>query len=68
LESGYRESKVVSGTLEELYDLMGLKPLIDANQQSTQKNENSSNELLIECWIKGIHKFDNDYLIQGFHE
>lgn len=68
LESGYRASKVVSGTLEELHGLMGLKPLIDPNIKSTQKNENSSNELLIERWIKGVHEFDDDCLIQGFHE
>jgi MerR family transcriptional regulator, light-induced transcriptional regulator len=68
LESGYRASKVVSGTLEELHSLMGLKPLINPNLKSTQINENSSNELLIELWIKGVHEFDDDCLIQGFHE
>jgi MerR family transcriptional regulator, light-induced transcriptional regulator len=68
LELGYRASKVVSGTLEELHGLMGLKPLIDPNLKSTRKNENCSNELLIESWIEGIHEFDDDCLIQGFHE
>ncbi|MBC8283329.1 MAG: cobalamin B12-binding domain-containing protein [Nitrospinae bacterium] len=68
LESGYRISKVVSGTLEELHGLMGLKPLMEPNLKSIQENENASNELLIERWIKGIHEYDDDCLIQGFHE
>lgn len=68
LESGYRASKVVSGTLEELHGLMGLKPLIDTNSTSSQESENSSNEMLIERWIKGVHEYDDDCLIQGFHE
>jgi len=68
LDSGYRASKVVSGTLEELHSLMGLKPLIDSNQKSTEENDNSSNELLVERWVKGIHEYDDDCLLQGFHE
>lgn len=68
LDSGYRASKVVSGTLEELHGLMGLQPLIDSTQKSIQENDNSSNELLVERWIKGIHEYDDDCLIQGFHE
>ena len=68
LESGYRASKVVSGTLEELHSLMGLKPLLGPNPKSIQENENSSNEILIERWIKGIHEYNDDCLIQGFHE
>ncbi|MBC8283419.1 MAG: MerR family transcriptional regulator [Nitrospinae bacterium] len=68
LDSGYRASKVVSGTLEELHGLMGLKPLMDSNPTSTQESENSSNELLVERWIKGIHEYDDDCLLQGFHE
>jgi MerR family transcriptional regulator, light-induced transcriptional regulator len=68
LESGYRASKVVSGTLEELHGLIGLKPLIDSNPTPIHEIESSSNELLIERWIKGIHEYDNDCLIQGFHE
>ena len=67
LESGYRASKVVSGTLEELHGLMELKPILDPNLKSNHENENSSNELLIERWIKGIHEYDDDCLIQGFH-
>ncbi len=67
LESGYRASKVVSGTLEELHGLMGLKPLIDSNPTPIREIENSSNEMLIERWIKGIHQYDDDCLLQGFH-
>jgi methanogenic corrinoid protein MtbC1 len=68
LESGYRASKVVSGTLEELHGLMELKPILDPNLKSNHENENSSNEMLIELWIKGVHEYDDDCLIQGFHE
>ena len=68
LESGYRASKVVSGTLEELHGLMGLKPLMDTSLKSLEENLNSSNELLIERWVKAIHEFDDDCLIQSFYE
>jgi MerR family transcriptional regulator, light-induced transcriptional regulator len=68
LKSGYRASKVVSGTLEELHGLIGLKPLRDSNPTHIHEIENSSNELLIERWTKGIHEYDNDCLTQGFHE
>ena len=66
LESGYRASKVVSGTLEELHGLIGLKPLMDSTAKPDQ--ENSSNELLVERWIRIIHGFEDDSLLQGFHE
>ena len=68
LESGYRASKVVSGTLEELHGLMGLKPLMDTKLNPKGENPNSSNELLIERWIKAIHGFDDDSLIQSFYD
>lgn len=70
LESGYRASKVVSGTLEELQALMGLKPFIEPNSSSTSTEEAkvSSNEMLIERWVKAIHIYDDDSLIQGFHQ
>jgi len=68
LESGYRASKVVSGTLEELQGLMGLKPLIDPNSTTTEEAKVSSDEMLIERWIKGIHEYDDDTILQGFHQ
>jgi len=70
LEAGYRASKVVSGTLEELQGLMGLKPFIEpkSNPASTEEAEISSNEMLIESWVKGIHSYDDDSLLQGFHQ
>ena len=68
LEAGYRASKVVSGTLEELHGLIGLKPLIDTNIKSLEENRSSSNELLIERWIKAVHEFDDDCLLQSFYE
>ena len=70
LEAGYRASKVVSGTLEELQGLMGLKPFIEpnSNSASTEEAKVSSNEMLIESWVKGIHIYDDDSLLQGFHQ
>jgi MerR family transcriptional regulator, light-induced transcriptional regulator len=70
LESGYRASKVVSGTLEELQGLMGLNPFINPNSSSTSTEgaKISSNEMLIERWVKGIHMYDDDSLLQGFHQ
>ena len=66
LGSGYRASKVVSGTLEELHGLMGLQHLINKTANPDQKI--SSNELVIERWIMLIHDFDDDALLQSFHE
>ena len=66
LGSGYRASKVVPGTLEELHGLMGLQHLINKTANPDQKI--SSNELVIERWIKLIHDFDDDALLQSFHE
>ena len=66
LESGYRASKVVPGTLEELHGLMGLKHLIDKYPKSDQ--EKTSNQLIIESWISFIHDFHDDCLLQSFHE
>jgi methanogenic corrinoid protein MtbC1 len=70
LESGYRASKVVSGTLEELQGLMGLKPFLspDSTSETAEESKSSSNETLIERWIQGIHEYDDDCLLQGFHE
>ena len=70
LDAGYRASKVVSGTLEELHALMGLKPLIESstNPVSASQARTSSNEMVIERWVKGIHEYDDDFLLQGFHE
>ena len=66
LESGYRASKVVPGTLEELHGLMGLKHLIDKHPKSDQ--EKTSNQLIIDRWISFIHDFHDDCLLQSFHQ
>ena len=68
LESGYRASKVVSGTLEELQALMGLRSFTDTNPTSTEEAESSSNEMLVERWVMEIHEYDDDALLQGFHQ
>ncbi len=70
LESGYRASKVVSGTLEELQGLLGLKGFIETGSSlsSTEESESSSKEMLVERWVKGIHEYDDDFLLQDFHQ
>ena len=65
-ESGYRASKVVPGTLEELHGLMGLQHLIDKYPKSDQ--EKTSNQLIIDRWISFIHDFHDDCLLQSFHQ
>ena len=70
LESGFRASKVVSATLEELQGLMGLASVVEpANSvEEKEKSQIASNKMLVEAWIEFIHKSDDDALINGFHE
>ena len=70
LESGYRASKVVTATLEELQALMGLKTFVEPKSDATAatQNEISSKEMLIESWIKEVHGYKDDALLNGFHE
>ena len=70
LESGYRASKVVTATLEELQSLMGLKPFTESKPDTEviQQDELTSNEILIESWVGWIHDYDDDLLLNSFHD
>jgi DNA-binding transcriptional MerR regulator/methylmalonyl-CoA mutase cobalamin-binding subunit len=70
LESGYRASKVVTATLEELQNLMGLKPFTEPkpDAKAIQQEELTSNEILIESWAGWIHDYDDDGLLNSFHD
>jgi MerR family transcriptional regulator, light-induced transcriptional regulator len=69
LESGYRASKVVTATLEELQSLMGLKPFVETklDAETIQQDEITSNEILIESWVQWIHGYNDDALLNSFH-
>lgn len=70
LESGYRASKVVTATLEELQSLMGLKRFVDSRPGTNKEEQDqiTSKEMLIENWVQRVHVYDDDALINGFHE
>ena len=69
LDSGYRASKVVTGTLEQLHSLMGLQPFIESASGLSNPEEAQSleKESVIETWIKHIHDYDDDQLLNSFH-
>ena len=69
LESGYRASKVVTRTLEELQGLLSVQNLIeDKPEQPDLTSGQVSRELTIEKWIKAIHQYDDELLNQNFFE
>jgi DNA-binding transcriptional MerR regulator len=69
LESGYRASKVVTGTLEELQGLLGAQEFISPKQELTAAETGQvSRELIIEKWIKAIHQYDDEFLNHSFYE
>lgn len=69
LESGYRASKVVTGTLEELQKLMGAQDFMSTNpEQPDLESGQVSRELIIEKWIEAIHQYDEESLSHGFYE
>ncbi|MZH05001.1 MAG: MerR family transcriptional regulator [Nitrospinae bacterium] len=70
LDSGYRASKVVTATMEELQSLMGFTPFIESKQNPNkiERDPLTSNEMLIENWIQWIHSGNDDALLNGFHE
>ncbi len=69
LDSGYRASKVVTGTLEQLQSLMGLQPFIDSTSglSSSREVESLAKESNIESWVRYVHDYDDDQLINSFH-
>jgi len=70
LESGYRASKVVSATMEELQGLMGLASFVEPkkNNEVKETDQIAANKLTIEGWIQFVHSSDDDALLSGFHE
>lgn len=70
LDSGYRASKVVTATMEELRGLMGLAPFnkSKSDPKTLQRDKMASNEMLLESWIQCIHELNDDALLSGFHE
>ena len=70
LESGYRASKVVTATMEELQGLMGLAPFTQPKPGSDSKKQDklSSDKTVIEGWAQLIHAGKDDELLSGFHE
>jgi MerR family transcriptional regulator, light-induced transcriptional regulator len=70
LESGYRASKVVTATMEELQGLIGLAPFSKSKPDSESKRQDklSSDKTIIEGWIQLIHAGKDDALIIGFHD
>jgi DNA-binding transcriptional MerR regulator len=69
LESGYRASKVVTGTLEELQGLLGAQEFISSKpEQPAAESGQISRELIIEKWIGAIHQYDDEFLNHSFYE
>lgn len=69
LESGYRASKVVTGTLEELQGLLGAQSFMSTSlEQPDAESGRVSRELIIEKWVETIHQYDDDSLSHGFQE
>ena len=70
LESGYRASKVVTATMEELQGLMGLATFNKEKQdtQSIEKDQLTSNKMLLESWIEMVVACNDDALLHGLHE
>jgi len=69
LESGYRASKVVTGTLEELQKLLGAQDFMRTNPElSDSETGQVSKELTTEKWIEAIHQYDEETLSHGFYE
>ncbi len=69
LESGYRASKVVTGTLEELQGLLGAQNFMNSSTEPSESEPGQvSRELIIEKWTEAVHQFDEFTLTQGFYE
>ena len=70
LESGYRASKVVTATIEQLQDLMGCTPSTQSKSNSNliEGDKLESTKTVVENWVKLIHLAKDDALLMGFHE
>lgn len=69
LESGYRASKVVTGTLEELQGLLGAQTFINTtSDQPDSESLKVSRDLIIEQWIKNIHQYNDESFCHSLAE
>ena len=69
LDSGYRASKVVCGTMEELQKLLGVKLHLSSQGVSAEVDESfSSGQANIEQWLQAVHRFDEFTLTEGFYQ
>jgi DNA-binding transcriptional MerR regulator len=69
LESGYRASKVVTGTLEELQGLLGAQSFISTTtDQPDSESVKVSRDLIIEQWIESIHQYNDESIYHSLAE
>ena len=69
LDSGYRASKVVCGTMEELQKLLGVQLPISSEVSSPAGDEALlPGQKKVEQWIEAVLRFDENTLTQGFFE
>jgi DNA-binding transcriptional MerR regulator len=69
LESGYRASKVVTGTLEELQGLLGAQTFISTTtDQPDSESLKVSRDLVIEQWIETIHQYNDESFCHSLAE
>ena len=70
LDSGYRASRVVTESLEQLHSLMGTKQIVESTSslKSSKNLELLIKEELIDVWVKYVRECDDDKLLNDFHE
>ena len=69
IESGYRASKVVTGTLEELQGLLGAQNFISTTtDQPDDESLQVTKDLIIEQWIESIHQYNDEALCHSLAE
>ena len=70
LESGFRASNVVMGTLEELQSLMGAKPFVKPIEDidSIKRLQTQHRDTVIEGLIKNVHDYNDDDIFNEFHK
>ncbi|QPJ64691.1 MAG: MerR family transcriptional regulator [Candidatus Nitrohelix vancouverensis] len=69
LESGYRASKVVTGTLEELQGLLGVQTFLHSGSEEAEPETGQvSRELVVEQWIDAVHHYNDETLAHSFYK
>ena len=70
LDSGYRASRVVTESLEELHSLMGIKQIVESTSslKESEDLELLIKKELIDVWVKYVRECDDDKLLNDFHE